>query len=126
LGMITNEQENVALAIVIPTATPVNLADARLAERVFESVFDAMTLFDGNRRPEDDIQGVFVLVAHKSPNVSPLSCEPPAGGDGRLEEDQDPRASLVNCSGWLAARTPEQPEDCEHDCEKNYRGRTTP
>ncbi len=34
-------------------------------------------------------------------NVSPLSCEPPAGVNGRLEEDQDPRASLVNCSGWL-------------------------
>ncbi len=40
---------------------------------------------------------------HLSPNVIRLSCEPPAGVNGRLGEDQDPRAWLVNCSGWLGA-----------------------
>ena len=47
---------------------------------------------------------VNLTVALPAPKVSPLSCEPPAGVDGRLEEDQDPRASLVNCSGWLGRR----------------------
>ena len=43
-----------------------------------------------------------VAVTHaERPNVSPLSCEPPAGVNGRLEEDHDSRALLVNCSGWL-------------------------
>uniref|UniRef100_UPI00198045C9 hypothetical protein n=1 Tax=Thalassoroseus pseudoceratinae TaxID=2713176 RepID=UPI00198045C9 len=38
-------------------------------------------------------------------NVSPLSCEPPAGGNGRLDGFVQPRASLVNCSGWLGPVT---------------------
>ena len=42
------------------------------------------------------------IAAVKRPsNVSPLSCEPPAGGGGRLDEIIQSRALLVNCSGWL-------------------------
>lgn len=49
------------------------------------------------------------LLSKASPSVNgdrgaqKVICDAPAGRGGRLEEDQDLRASLFNCSGWFVA-----------------------